>query len=116
MFVARLRLRLRRTFTTSAHKLRLKSWRESLRNRTANRTQSPIQSLLQDFGLKNISFLTEDELGQFDTLLRLDDEELNILIERPGAPEERHPFLKDNYTLDRFLGFARFKSGTGEYR
>ena len=106
------------TSTTSdpRHVLRLKNWRASLLNRTANRNSSSLQSLLHQFSTQNIPFLTETELSEFDHILRLDDTDLNNLIERPGSPEERHPYLQSNFTLDRFLNFARFKSGAGEYR
>ena len=108
---------LTKRFFSNTHKERLLHWRQSLLNRTANRTTSQLQSLLYKFSKDNVPFLTEDELSELDNILRLDDTQINDLIERPGSPAERHPMLKNNFTLDRFLNFARFKSGnSGEYR
>ena len=104
------------TLPNDAHKQRLKLWREALINRTTNRETSDLQSLLYEFSKNNVPLMLEGELSEFDTVLRLDDEDLNGLISRPGAQEERHKLLQNNFTLDRFLNFARFKSGTGEYR
>ena len=107
----------RRVLSTSAkHKNQIKNQRSSLINRTLNRKPGQLQSLLHDFSVANVPSMLESELSEFDNVLRLDDSQLNLLIERPGAPEERHPFLQSNFTLDRFLSFARFKTGTGEYR
>ena len=103
--------------TQDAHKKRLKLWRDSLINRTSNREHSDLQSLLHEFSFNNVPFMLEGELSEFDTVLRLEDEDLNRLISRPGSQEERHNLLQNNFTLDRFLNFARFKSGdAGEYR
>ena len=108
---------LRRVLSTSAkHKTQIKNQRSSLINRTLNRKPGQLQSLLHDFSVANVPSMLESELSEFDNVLRLDDSQLNLLIERPGAPKERHPFLQSNFTLDRFLSFARFKTGTGEYR
>ena len=107
----------RRVLSTSAkHKTQIKNQRSSLINRTLNRKPGQLQSLLHDFSVANVPSMLESELSEFDNVLRLDDSQLNLLIERPGAPKERHPFLQSNFTLDRFLSFARFKTGTGEYR
>ena len=109
-------LRYSSTLPNDAHKQRLRLWREALINRTTNREISDLQSLLYEFSKNNVELMLEEELSEFDTVLRLDDEALTRLISRPGAQEERHKLLQNNFTLDRFLNFARFKSGTGEYR
>jgi len=107
----------RRIFSTSSkHIDRVKSQRAALINRTLNRKKSPLQSLLHEFSSANVPLMLQEELSDFDNVLRLDDQQLYDLIERPGIPEKRHPLLQSNFTLDRFLNFARFKSGAGEYR
>ena len=56
------------------------------------------------------------ELGELEMMMWLSEDEVVSLISRPGTEESRPGIVRDNSMLDRFLVFARFREGAGEFR
>ncbi len=98
-----------------ARKRRAQAWRaDLLRRAAARRAAAP---LLAEFAARDVPAALEGaELAEMDALLRLDDDTLARLVANPGDPDARPFFARGNFTLERYLNFARFRAGTGEFR
>ena len=75
-----------------------------------------VGTLLRSFASAQVPELSEKELSEMERVLWLTESELLGLIRRPGADGSRPFMAQKNTMLDRFLNYARFRGGAGEFR